>query len=141
MIEIVSGQVDRCREFFSMHWPQANEEVFGWRDRQRWHKEYTTVMAKDGNRILGAALLWKLGGVGYLSQLLVDSRCRRQGIGRQLMAAFEGECAGCHKLALKTYKDSASQRFYEKLGYTVEAVVEQDVHGIDWVYMRKGVKK
>lgn len=139
MLNIIrSGQYDeRCREFFNQHWPQANEEMFGWRDQERWVKHYTSLRAEEGGEILGAALLWQMGGVGYLSQLQVVSACRGSGIGSRLVQAFERECSRCHKLALKTYKDSASQRFYERLGYTVEAVVEQDIHGIDWVYMRK----
>jgi GNAT superfamily N-acetyltransferase len=97
-----------------------------------------TLWFEEEGQIRGAALMWKMGGVGYLSQLLVDPVLRGRGLGRQLMDAFEQQCADCHKLALKTYKDSRSQRFYEALGFKVEAVLEMDVHGIDWVYMAKG---
>lgn len=99
------------------------------------------VIAEEDGQILGAALFWRMGGVGYLSQLLVAAPRRRQGIGARLVAAFEEQCSACHKLALKTYRNSPSQVFYEKLGYQVEAVIEEDIHRIDWVYMRKGGRK
>lgn len=139
LINIRCSQLDdRCRQFFRENWPRANREIFGWEEQERWHKEYGVVLAEEGGQILGAALFWRMGGVGYLSELLVTASRRRQGIGASLVAAFEEECSSCHKLALKTYKDSPSQKFYEKQGYRVEAVVEEDIHGIDWVYMRKG---
>jgi len=138
IITIQSGQPSEgCHEFFQTHWPQVNEDIFGWREQVRWQKQYSTVVCEDDDEILGAALFWKMGGVGYLSQLLVAAAQRGRGIGSQLVAAFEGECASCHKLALKTYRDSASQKFYQGLGYQVEAVMENDIHGIDWVYMHK----
>lgn len=124
-----------------MYWPEVNQEVFGWEEQERWSKVYTTLLAEVNGQILGAAIFWQMGGVGYLSQLLVKPDSRGQGIGRKLVNSFEGECALCHKLALKTYKNSSSQRFYEYLGYAIEAVVTEDIHGIDWVYMRKGGSK
>ncbi|MGI6365152.1 MAG: GNAT family N-acetyltransferase [Bacillota bacterium] len=132
---------DRCRQFFRANWPQANREIFGWQEQERWQKEYGVVIAEEDGQILGAALFWRMGGVGYLSQLLVAAPRRRQGIGARLVAAFEEQCSACHKLALKTYRNSPSQVFYEKLGYQVEAVIEEDIHRIDWVYMRKGGRK
>lgn len=126
-----------CRSFLDCNWPLANHEIFGWSNQERWRKESFTLWCEVDGQILGVALFWTMGGVGYLSQLLVDKDHRGKGIGGKLVQAFEDKCRDCHKLALKTYKDSSSQKFYQGLGYQVEAVIENDVHGIDWVYMRK----
>ncbi len=126
-----------CQQFLDRHWPSANQQQFGWTDQQRWQKEHFTLWAEEKGEIVGVALGWTLGGVGYLSQLLVAREHRQRGVGSKLMAAFERKCSRCHKLALKTYKNSASQRFYAGVGYRVESVIANDIHGIDWVYMYK----
>jgi len=142
VINMRSGPPDvRCRRFFQDNWPQANREIFGWGEQERWQKKYTVLTYEENGEILGAALFWQMGGVGYLSQILVSAAHRRRGIGARLVAAFERECSACHKLALKTYKDSPSQQFFARLGYVPEAVLEVDIHGIDWVYMRKGERE
>lgn len=128
---------EACQLFVDRHWPLANEQQFGWADQGRWRKHHFTLWAEEAGEVIGVALSWRMGGVGYLRQLLVSREQRNRGVGRQLVEAFERECAGCHKLALKTYKDSPSARFYLGLGYRVEAVLANDVHGIDWVYMIK----
>ncbi len=126
-----------CQQFLDRHWPNANQRQFGWTDQQRWQKEHFTLWVEEKGEIVGVALCWTLGGVGYLRQLLVAWEHRQSGVGSKLVGAFEQKCSHCHKLALKTYKDSFSQRFYAGLGYQVEAVVANDIHGIDWVYMYK----
>ncbi|MTI96172.1 MAG: GNAT family N-acetyltransferase [Firmicutes bacterium] len=131
---------EAVREFMNTHWPEANQELFGWSGQEHWRKRFTTVWLETDGVVVAVALFWKLGGVGHLSQLLVEKQRRNQGLGKRLLAAFEEGCRDCHKLTLKTYQNSDSQRFYEAAGYQVEAALKHDVHGIDWVLMYKWVE-
>lgn len=132
-----TGKEPRLEEFLAQEWVAANLAMFGWGEQGRWQKEHGCFYLEEGGHILGVAIFWQMGGVGYLSQLLVAKESRGRGLGTQLVQAFEEACLGVHKYALKTYKDSASQEFYEQQGYRVEAVLTNDVHNIDWVYMAK----
>jgi aminoglycoside 6'-N-acetyltransferase I len=58
--------------------------------------------------------------VGYIEGWYVEETCRRQGVGRQLLAAAEdwARGQGCREMASDAYIDNyLSQRAHEALGY------------------------
>jgi ribosomal protein S18 acetylase RimI-like enzyme len=64
------------------------------------------------------------GAVNYLG---VDPDYQKQGLGRQMMHAIEEKLfkLGCPKINLMFRTDNAGvEKFYEKLGYTRDAVIE-----------------
>ena len=66
--------------------------------------------------------------VGYVEGWYVADRCRRQGVGRNLLSAAEdwARTQGCVEMASDTWLDNeASQRAHEALGYQV---VDRCVH-------------
>ena len=132
------------KEFYSNQWPSANLEVFGFTDQSRWKMEEHLITARiDNNTIVGVAQFRIIGGVGYLSTLLIEEDFRGKGtVGISLLNKFESiaKNKGCHKLGLKSYKDSRASNFFAKHGYELEAVLKRDIHLLDWVMMAKYIK-
>ena len=66
------------------------------------------------------------GHRGWLNYLAVDPACRRQGCGRQIVAAAEQwlHDQGCAKINLQIREDNvAAIAFYERLGFSVDQVI------------------
>lgn len=131
---------DEIKGFYMDEWPSANNEVFGFSDQSRWKMEEHLTTARVNNQIVGIAQFRIIGGVGYLSTLLVKEEYRGKGlIGQALLEQFENIAyqKGCHKLGLKSYNSSRSSNFFAKNGYMEEGILKNDIHGIDWVMMAK----
>lgn len=135
---------DELNIFFMNEWPSANKEVFNFTDQKRWKMKEYIITAKKNGEILGVAQFRIIGGVGYLSTLLVKKEYRGQGvIGGNLLSQFEDKAAkdNCHKLSLKSYKNSQSSNFFADKGYLIEGVLKNDIHGIDWEMFAKFLDK
>lgn len=131
---------DELKGFYMNEWPSANEEVFGFSDQSKWKMEEHLISAKLDNQILGVAQFRIIGGVGYLSTVLVKEEYRGKGlIGQLLLKQFENTAneKGCHKLGLKSYNNSRSANFFARHGYGEEGILKNDIHGIDWIMMAK----
>ncbi len=90
-------------------------------------------VAKDGDKIIGSASLYKMRKLGrfggYVEDVVVDDAYRGQGLGKQLMTAVidAAKEAGLGYLYLTSRPDPdrvAAQRLYTKLGFEP---VETDV--------------
>lgn len=141
-IELVyeQGLNEETKGFFMNEWPSANKEVFNFTDQSKWKMEERIITARKATEIIGIAQFRIIGGVGYLSTLLIKENYRGKGsIGKTLLAEFEclATDKNCHKLSLKSYKDSRSTKFFISQGYVVEAELKNDIHGIDWVMLAK----
>lgn len=85
------------------------------------------AVADTGQQLVGYVLgfdhdtLFANGRVAWVEELMVSATCRRQGIGRRLMQAFEAWAAarGCKLIALATRRAAA---FYRAIGYEEAAV-------------------
>jgi GNAT superfamily N-acetyltransferase len=135
------SEVDRqeIEDSLQQQWRSVNERMFGRYDAGMWDVGRHALGAYDDGRIVGAALFKIEAGLGKVGQVITAADCRRHGIGQALMARVEEICRreGCHKLSLKTYWNSEAQRFYQKQGYVVEAILRRDLHGIDKCQMCK----
>jgi len=62
-----------------------------------------------------------------VQKVLVHTSCRRQGLGRALMAAVEAEAvrAGKKLLVLDTARDGGAEPFYEQCGYVRAGAIPQ----------------
>ena len=102
-----------------------------------------SCFAKDeaGTVVGGAVGRW-WGDCCELQQLWVAESHRRQGIGKQLMDAFETKAQqhGCKQLFLETFSFQ-SPEFYEKLGYTRDHQRVGFPHGILKYLMSKGLAR
>lgn len=84
------------------------------------------LVAERENRVVGTVLGGYDGVRGWIYHLAVDPELRRRGIGRALMREVERRLArvGCPKLNLQVRAgNDGVVRFYERLGYAVEARV------------------
>jgi 2'-5' RNA ligase len=97
--------------------------AFGEREWGPWDERPFGVTARRAGRVVGTAEGWTHGGVAYLARLLVAAECRGEGVGTQLVAAFESEARAreCTRLVVRTFADSRAERFYLGRGWTEEA--------------------
>jgi ribosomal protein S18 acetylase RimI-like enzyme len=77
----------------------------------------THLLARDGEELVGCALLRPAGGLGYVSAVGVLPERRGRGVGTALLAAGARRAAaeGCDGVWL--HASRSSQQFYEGLGY------------------------
>ena len=138
-LEITEVDRPEIEVFLQQEWRSVNERMFGRYEAEMWDVGRHALAAYDDGRIVGVAVFKIEAGLGKVGQVITDADRRGQGIGQALMARVEEICRqqGCHKLSLKTYRNSEAQRFYEKLGYVVEGILRRDLHGIDMCQMCK----
>ncbi len=122
-----------------LEWTPENIRRFGRYEAEMWLKKPGALAAYEEATLVGAATYYTRAGVAHLSELLVASHKRGQGIGGALLARFEelARAAGCHKLTLVTYWDPQTVGFYRKHGFAVEAVLFRDVYQTDMCQMAK----
>jgi ribosomal protein S18 acetylase RimI-like enzyme len=97
-----------------------NDRMLGDGNRQQ-----VAVYIRHDNQIIVGLLGETRWGWLYLHTLWVADEYRRQGLGKQLMAAAEDEARkrGCHHVHLDTVEVQAPG-FYSKLGYHVVATLD-----------------
>jgi GNAT superfamily N-acetyltransferase len=81
--------------------------------------------------VIGGAVGRRWGTCAELQQLWVRPELRRQGLGAQLVRAFEARAArhGCTLVYLETFSFQAP-RLYASLGYQMRHTIEGFGHGI-----------
>jgi ribosomal protein S18 acetylase RimI-like enzyme len=113
-----------------------NAGVIG-RDHPR---KLADIVRDDDGRVVAGVLGETKWDWMYIAWLWVDESYRMKGIGKQLMqhAECEGKAMGCHNAHLTTL-DFQAKAFYEKLGYTVFAALEDYPQGHTRFLMKKGI--
>ena len=77
-------------------------------------------------RVVASAMAGYEGHRGWINYLAVDPDCRRQGLGRRIMAEAERllRARGCPKINLLVRSDNVeAMSFYERIGFERDAVV------------------
>jgi ribosomal protein S18 acetylase RimI-like enzyme len=83
----------------------------------------TILVGREGSRVVASVMVGHDGHRGWLYYVAVDPQAQRRGYGRAIMSAAEDwlRLRGILKAELLVREEnSAVQRFYESLGYTVE---------------------
>ena len=78
------------------------------------------------NKIIATAMVGYEGHRGWVNYLAVEPKCRRRGFGKQMMEEAERRLLklGCPKLQVQVRAtNSGVIKFYRKLGYTIDDVV------------------
>ena len=96
------------------------------------------IVAPDGSLIAGCLAVVYCWNIAFIDILWVDESYRKQGLGRELLRAVEGEARekGCRLVHLDTF-DFQGKAFYEKNGYTVFGTLEDCPKGHCRYYMSK----
>ena len=84
------------------------------------HNPRFSFVAKKGGRMVGAVLCGHDGRRGYLHHLAVSKRCRKQGIGRQLVNACLAKLrkAGIQKCNIFIFANNAAgMKFWARTGW------------------------
>jgi len=114
-----------------------NESRVGFRD----YKPLVIELRNAEGAIVGG--LWGATGYGWLfvQLLAVPEDLHGHGIGRRLMQTAEAEALsrGCHGAWLDTFEFQA-RGFYEKLGYSCFASLDEYPKGFSRFYMRMRLK-
>jgi ribosomal protein S18 acetylase RimI-like enzyme len=124
-----------AQDFFENEWLQFNRETFGEAFLWVLTGEYHLGASRGNGELLGAARYTIAEGVGYLRELIVRADARGQGIGAQLLAAFERDCRerGCHKLFLDVASvNTRAQAFYRRNGWEQEGLMRRHWRGVDF---------
>lgn len=104
---------------------------------------YTLLGAWHNDKIVGMLDAWyQVGGVCFLSWLMVDPSVQKKGVGKKLVQELEKEAKekGFHQIFL--YADHRNIPFYEdKLGYTNSGLMKKSWYNTDNYIFTKNIQK
>jgi len=125
------------RAFGEREWPVYDAAELGLRTGQ-WQEPFAITARREG-RVVGLAEGWTLGGVAYLSALIVDAATRGEGVGSHLLARFESLAAErhCTRLAVRAVAGSRAEAFYRARGWVEEATFTPWWFDRDLVQLRR----
>ena len=124
-IEIVEFRIDHYDEVYAL-WKAAEGVGVDESDRRNSIERYLqrnaglSLVAFDGERLIGAALCGHDGRRGYLSHVAVDQQYQGQGLGRRIvqecLSRLEAQgISGCN---IRLYEDNhEGRRFWERIGF------------------------
>jgi ribosomal protein S18 acetylase RimI-like enzyme len=98
-------------------------------------------IARDNNReIIGGIAGWTWAEACEITQLWVDERARKRGIGKKLLEAAEEEAKakGCITVLVRSYSFQAPH-FYEKYGYKAELILNGFPKGYSYYILAKKI--
>ncbi len=126
--------------FESAQWPLADEEHYG-KDAPDFRKDKFTIVAKQDDAIVGFIFMMIDTGVATVDSLLVHHKSRREGVGTMLLKKAEEKAKelGCHVIRLETGHDWHAKKFYEKHGYTFQALLKEYYGKRDFILMDKRI--
>lgn len=124
------------RRFADAEWERFDVATFGVPDPD--DPELAVTARRDGE-VVGIASGRIAPGRGYLADLLVAERHRGQGVGTQLLSAFEDACAraGARSVDLRTLAGSEAEEVYRRRGWVEESRHPDWRHGHEFVGYRK----
>lgn len=143
-IKTLKREIKALKDFENKEWPIANLKDVGKRlSENDWKKEeYVLLALDDKDKIVGFLKFEIKAKVACAKRLLVSHLCRKQGIGKALMAKAEemSKKVGCHKLYLLTGETWQAVKFYQVLGYKITGKLEKHYHGQNHLIFSKFFK-
>jgi len=100
-----------------------------------------TVTGRRAGTVVGVARGRLEGATAQLSELLVDTGSRGEGIGSHLLAAFEAHARGarCARMTVHTLAGSAAERFYRERGWTELQLLPGWRYGRDFIRLHRSL--
>ena len=99
-----------------------------------------SVFAKDGNQIIGGALIWEHSDALYIDVLWCNENYRKKRIGTKIISMIDEIAINkrISKLFVDTYAFQA-QAFYQKHGFYCIGTIPEYLLGYDRIFMRKDI--
>ena len=132
----VAGSLDpEAREFSVREWHAMGLAELG----MPLAHERLAISARRDDKVAGVATGWTRGTVAQLSNLVVASPDRGQGIGSRLLAAFESASVqrGCRRLAARVRAGSQGHGFLQHRGWHDETRLPEWFEGEEFVQLRR----
>ena len=101
---------------------------------------FSRIVRDENKNIVAGIGGWTWAGICEITQLWVDERVRKNGIGKMLLEAAEAEAKnrGCHGILVRSYSFQAPD-FYQKHGYTIEHIINDFPIGHSYYFLTKGI--
>ena len=114
------GEAPEIQAFLADRIYRFNSKATGYFDGE----DFSATQRDESNAIRAGVCGYTWGGCCYVSYLWVDESVRGRGIGTALLVAVEehAKSKGCKVVLVATHSFQAPA-FYERLGYTQQAVV------------------
>lgn len=134
---------EAINEFMEREWRTSNKETFGRQltDGEMSQPFIITAWASN-EEMIGVARCKIVGRTVRVHQLLTKTEYRgKLGVGRKILAKVEQLCQknGYHKIRLSTSENHNNLDFYKKVGFHVEATLDNDAFGFKWYILSKFV--
>ncbi len=138
IIEYTQEYQTQLEKLKSTVWSAADIEHYG--DNQPYFfKEEFTLLAKEGDDVVGYITLICDSGVAQIEPLMVDPEKKGQGIGLYLLQEAEklAKEKGVHKLWLETGEGWKAKEFYLKHGYSIRTELPNHTGEYNFILMDK----
>ncbi len=138
IIEYRDTEHSALEAFKASVWPAADAEHYA--DTQPdFYKKEITLLAKQGDDIVGYCTLIADSGIAQIEPLMVAVDKKGQGIGTILIKAAEEKARemGIHKIWLETGDTWKAKDFYIKSGFTIRTVLPNHTGHQDFILFDK----
>jgi len=121
MIKISKANKKECNVFGKAEWHKMDLIHYG--HEVEWKEKNFRFKAEENGQILGTISGKHESGVVYIGTIIVAEKFRGKGVGKILMEKVEKftKKMGAHKIWLNTGYDWPAGKFYENLGFKIEA--------------------
>ena len=101
---------------------------------------FSRNIVDENKEVIAGVAGWTWAGVCEITQLWVNEKVRKNGIGEMLLQEVEVEAKnkGCHIILVKSYSFQAPH-FYEKHGYNVEHILNGFPEGHNYYILTKKI--
>jgi ribosomal protein S18 acetylase RimI-like enzyme len=102
---------------------------------------FSRVVRNKDQEIIAGIAGWTWAGICEITQLWVDEKVRKEGIGKILLEAgeLEAKTKGCHTILVRSYSFQAPH-FYERHGYKIEHILNGFPKGHSYYILIKQFK-
>ena len=136
--EITAEEKSELGTFKASNYPAIDKDHYG-ELLPDFTETEVTLIARDNGNIVGYLDMSVAVGVASLKSLMVGVDCQGKGFGSELVQKAEEKARSlnAHKVTVETGLGWKAKPFYEKLGYTVRAILPNDFNGEDAVLLDK----
>ena len=102
---------------------------------------FSKVIRDNNKEVIAGIAGWTWAGICEITQLWVDEKVRKKGIGKILLEAgeLEAKTKGCHTILVRSYSFQAPH-FYERHGYKIEHILNGFPKGHSYYILIKQFK-